>query len=83
MGDLIRVNFRRGRLTLLQAKEFLGHNYFNQALSKWSLQTLEQAINHPEAVLSGASDAYEVIYRHRLSRSITVVPAPVILLRAA
>lgn len=83
MSNVIVVDFRRGRMTLKEAKTLLGGTYFKKALLEWSIEELERTANHSEACLSGADAAYEAVLRHRLARSADPRPvAPVIKLAA-
>lgn len=68
MSNVILVDFRRGRMTLEEAKAFLGEGLYCQALAFWSIEELIATVEHPEAFLSSASDAYDAILRHRQSR---------------
>jgi hypothetical protein len=62
MGTLIQGNFKK-RLTLAESKDFLG-DYYEKAFT-WSIEELRSTVNHPEACLSGADEAYLAILIHR------------------
>ena len=68
MSNVIRVDFKKGRYSLKRAREFLGSRFFREALFEWSLDELRATANHPEAWLTEAADAYEVILYFRISR---------------
>lgn len=80
MGQVIYVDFRRGRPTLREARQQLGSD-FKKALLEWSLEHLEQTI--AGSWMSGASDAYQEVLRFRLNREMPEGElAPVLLLAA-
>lgn len=66
MGDVINGNFPNcHKMTLAQAKEFLGHNWFKKGICNASIEELEMAVNNPEAIISGAAEAYKAILEYR------------------
>lgn len=68
MGDVIKGNFPNYHImTLDEARMFLGHNYFKKALLNCSIEVLEKYANHPEAMMSGAAEAYETILKFRMT----------------
>lgn len=80
MGNIIQINFKNGRMTLTESREFLGHNFFKQALIVWSIEELESTTNHPEGILTGACYAYEAILQYRLRNTSNKPMAQVIYL---
>jgi hypothetical protein len=52
-------------MSMLEAKKFLGNNFFKQALLTWSMKELYQTMLHSDCILSGADEAYEAIFRFR------------------
>lgn len=68
MSNIVHVDFKRGRMTLEEAKVLLGQELYCQALAFWPLEELIATVEHPEAFLTGATDAYAAILRHRESR---------------
>jgi hypothetical protein len=63
MAKIYLVDFKRGRMSLDEAREFLGE-YFDIAMS-WDREELERTMNASLCVLSGADEAYEAVYRYR------------------
>lgn len=68
MGEVIYVNFRKPKYSLQQARQFLGSGYFRKALYEWSIEELESTVNHPEAFLTDAHEAYNAILEYRLEK---------------
>jgi hypothetical protein len=67
--------------TLLEARKFLGHNFFSKAACAWSIEELQRTVNHPQCGFTDAFDAYSAILRFRLNR--LAPAAPIIPLKEA
>ena len=62
-------------MSLREARDFLQQSNFKFALMA-SFETLERYRNHSEAILSGASEAYEAVLRFRQAREAGLQPEP-------
>jgi hypothetical protein len=61
-GNVIYVNFQR--MSLTEAKQFLGDNYFQDAFAA-TKEDLASWRDNTESCLSGAADAYAAVYNYR------------------
>jgi len=67
MGEVIQGKFPSyHKMTLVEARKFLGQNWFKKGLIDASIAELIGAVNNPEALISGAARAYEAILEYRL-----------------
>lgn len=80
MAQIIPFPNRR-RMTLQEAYRFLGRVWFRRAL-QCPLDELERDAHHPQAMLSGADEAYGAVLRFRTPKTSTAPPAPVIRIAA-
>ena len=56
-------------MELRKAKIFLGSNLFNKAMMEWDIETLDRYASHPEAILFGASEAFDAIINFKKKRA--------------
>lgn len=65
--SVIKVEYADDKITLDEAKQVLGEEYFNEAM-KLPLTEVKHLANHPDAWLGGSDEAYDVIFNYRQNK---------------